>query len=131
MTTNQRLKIPEIILLGIIFVGLILVAIPVAIGFITHDDMHMQSGPGNESHDPYVIAQRQIDNANINDALATYTKIIKKDLSGAEETAWYEKGKLLIKLGYCNEAMNHYSNYAYRFTDSVRAEEGFDMAKQC
>jgi len=79
--------------------------------------------------DPYIIAENQINNGELTKALATYSMIIAEDNS--EEHSWHEKGKLLIRLGYCDEAQTHYSEYLTRFPNSLRGQEGYELAKLC
>lgn len=111
----------------LIYVGLILVISAFVAGF-AQSDISMQSRQ-DMANDQYSVAERQSNGGEMDRALATYSKIISRDSS--EEKAWHEKGKLLIRIGYCNEAMNHYYNYVDGFPDSQRANEGYELAKQC
>ncbi len=130
--TKQQIVVREVVLLVLLYAGIIAATVPIVFGFINYygeTDRQMNSDHGGV--DPYKAAQMHVANGELSKALVTYTKIIDKDDSGSEENAWHEKGKILVRLGYCNEAMNHYSNYVYKFTDSARADNGFQQAKQC
>ena len=127
MTNNSKDIVRNRIVPILIYVGLIMVISAFITGFVQSD---ISMRPSQDmTNDQYSIAERQINSGEMDRALATYSKIINSDSS--EETAWHEKGKLLIRIGYCNEAMNHYYNYDYRFPKSQRANEGYELAKQC
>lgn len=81
--------------------------------------------------DQYAIAERLVQQGNFGEALETYSEIIRGDIAGSEEKAWHEKGKLLVRLQYCNDAINHYDVYVDRFPDSRRGAEGYQLAKKC
>jgi hypothetical protein len=129
---KQQIVKREVVLLVLLYAGIIAVTIPMVMGFVDYyDKSDNQMNSNYDNVNPYTAAKMQVTNGELSKALGTYTKIIDNDESGSEESAWHEKGKILVRLGYCNEAMNHYSNYVYRFEDSERAEDGFDQAKQC
>ena len=130
--TKQQIVKREVALLVLLYAGIIAATIPIVMGFVDYyDKRDNQMNSDYDNVNPYKAAKMQVTNGELSKALGTYTKIIDNDESGSEESAWHEKGKILVRLGYCNEAMNHYSNYVYRFADSERAEDGFDQAKQC
>ena len=110
----------------ILYVSLALVAVSFVIDIAQIEILE----PKQEiPEDPYIVAENQINNGELTKALETYSTIIEKDNS--EEHAWHEKGKLLIRLGDCNEAQAHYSEYLTRFPNSLRGQEGYGLAKLC
>ncbi len=61
--------------------------------------------------------------------LSIYTRIIEIDRT--EEPAWHEKGRLLNKSEMCAESALHYRQYIKEFPNSIRADEGYEIAKKC
>ena len=119
---------PVIIFGGIIFMAVLFV---VDIAQVDNHEPRQAISSSIIIDDTYTIAQRYADNGQLGNALATYSKIINDDVSSGEEKAWHEKGKILIRLGYCNDAVNHYQNYVNRFPYSDRGSEGYELAKMC
>ena len=77
----------------------------------------------------YDNAQNYLDDGNLLEAKLIYSEIIEQKPN--EEKAWHEKGKILVRINSCNEAINHYENYVINFPDSLRGAEGFELAKLC
>ena len=117
----------------IIYGALILIAITFAVSLLQFniETEEEQKIPMFVDSDPYATATIHVNDGMLGMALAAYSDIIRNDETGAEENAWHEKGKILNRLGYCNDAVNHYVIYADRFPDSQRAVEGYELAKQC
>lgn len=117
----------------IIYGALILIAITFAVSLLQFniETEEEQKIPMFVDSDPYATATIHVNDGMLGKALAIYSDIIRNDETGAEENAWHEKGKILNRLGYCNDAINHYVIYTDRFPDSQRAVEGYELAKQC
>ena len=117
----------------IIYGGLILIAITFVTSLLQFniETDEKQKIPMFVDSDPYATATIYVNDGMLGKALAVYSDIIRNDETGAEENAWHEKGKILNRLGYCNDAVNHYIIYADRFPNSQRAVEGYELAKQC
>ncbi len=78
---------------------------------------------------PMDIAETHVQNGKLDEAIVAFTQAIKIDPQ--IEEAWHEKGKLLNRLGYCNDAQVHYESYVERYPDSTRAQEGQQIANNC
>ena len=61
--------------------------------------------------------------------LDIYTRIMEIDPT--DELAWHEKGRLLNKSEMCMESVLHYRQYVKEFPHSIRADEGYEIAKEC
>ena len=68
-------------------------------------------------------------NGNLELAIDAYTQAIAEQPEN--ENAWHQKGKLLNRLGQCEDAVLHYERYAERYPYSLRMAEGLEIAKNC
>ena len=69
------------------------------------------------------------ENGQYDKSLDIYSQIISIDRT--EEQAWHEKGRILNHLERCPESFEHYVEYVSQFSDSERANEGYEIAKNC
>ena len=77
----------------------------------------------------YDNAQNYVDDGNLSHAKLIYEEII--ELKPNEEKAWHEKGKILVRINSCNDAIRHYEKYVINFPESSRGAEGYELAKLC
>jgi len=75
------------------------------------------------------VDHENAENIRYAEALDIYSKIIEIDRT--EEQAWHEKGRILNHLSYCSESFDHYREYVQVFPNSERANEGYEIAKEC
>ena len=82
-----------------------------------------------EQLEPMRRGQLYVNNGQLWAAIDSFNKAIIED--PRNEMAWHEKGKLLNRIGTCNDAQLHYEKYQDYFPNSLRAHEGLEIAIGC
>ncbi len=119
-----REKIPTVISFVIIFIfGFVILVFVIDITQI--EEKQIQKKIIN----PIEIAENYIQNGDLYAALDAFTHMINEDPT--DEYSWHQKGKLLNRLQLCDDAQFHYSEYLDHFPNSLRGQEGFQIALNC
>ena len=79
--------------------------------------------------DPMRKGALYVENGDLELAIDAYTEAITGQPQN--ENAWHQKGKLLNRLGQCDDAVLHYERYAERYPYSERMIEGLEIARNC
>jgi len=106
-----------------IIVGISIVVIGIGVWYLLPESIE------EEVSELYDLGKWAINNGDLMKAADYYSHII--EIAPNEEKAWHEKGKILNRLQICEKAVSHYEKYVMNFPKSSRAQEGYNIAKNC
>jgi Tfp pilus assembly protein PilF len=121
MDKNVRIAMVVPLIITVILVPLLAYSVIAEHGEQVREEMTIDS--------MYAKANVFVDKGDSDAALLAFVEIIEKDQS--QEKAWHEVGKILNRFKMCDESLDHYEKYVKLFPDSVRGNQGYEIAKQC